>query len=865
MTEKGDEGARSSQNLVCPLCLEIYEDATILTCGHTFCRKCLRTYDASRQDVANVVCPVCRRTNELTDARVEGLPSNVSVNELVDDYHNEYGGENDILEFRPECTMCKLNERASYFCSECKTYMCDRCSTSHDQLSRFFEGHVVSSVDDSLSGNASIYDFTEKCLVHKLENKDLFCKECKVHICSKCVIVNHRNHEIINQSDFETQLKRKIEELTLRCNAKKTEIEKNIQDIEMRRKEVHCSIQRLQSDVSEAYNKKARQLEENERTLSNEIQSLQRGFDKDLDALKAKCRQRVKSMMCTESLVANDKLGQLEADSLTAHNSLCDELDGLLIATTDTTSAKDICETAGLESFFPADDGVIELGKVAKFFPNDPGKEKINDELLNLEKLSNDRPHGRNRANNDLHAKSEDANERQCDLKKVESGDLNDLGKATNTRTGPHDSGKVRNGGVLNIDKVANPYVHVVKELDVSSHSIEIATDTEDNVAVALNYRERGVDIINGDLEKARNNDSHDVGKEATEGRHDLEEVAHDDVHEPEEVENDCTNDPEDAADNNMYDLDQETNDGLHDHGKIYTACSYDHEEANDGVHDKGKVVREGLIDINNIANAYVHVLMEVDLPSHTYGIAKKGSDSVAVTLSDHVRVDIIDCIGSTETLSGLPSRSYFDIAIHCNGNMVISHDSRSEIDIHAADGQKLFSIPIQSGKYRFRLSVGPSNEIIVATGSNKVYIYDPSGKYLKCTVPTEKNLSRQALVTKSGVVVSSSCDLGLLSVLTVYDKDGRAGSSLTGNHDEYLYAAADDQDIIYVATVNKGMGKVSIALYELDHLNLIEKHRFEEIKLCIRDKRCYLVSLNPSMLVFACYEKLYFIGVKKQ
>ena len=279
---------------------------------------------------------------------------------------------------------------------------------------------------------------------------------------------------------------------------------------------------------------------------------------------------------------------------------------------------------------------------------------------------------------------------------------------------------------------------------------------------------------------------------------------------------------------------------------------------------------REGsscTFDINHLANAYVHVVMEVDLPSHTYGIAKKASDSVAVTLSDHGRVDIIDCIGSTKTLSGLSSRSYFDIAMHCNGNMVISHDSRSEIDIHAADGQKLFSIPVQSGNYRFRLrlSVGPSNEIIVANGSKMVFIYDydPSGKYLKCTVPTEKNPSRQAFVTRSGVVVSSSCDLGLLSVLTVYDRDGRAGNSLKGNHDEYLYAAADDQDIVYVATVNKGMGKVSIALYELDHLNLIEKHRFEEMKLCIRDKRCYLVSLNPSMLAFACYDKLYFIGVR--
>ena len=235
--------------------------------------------------------------------------------------------------------MCKEKKRASTFCRECKMYMCDTCSNSHEQLSRFFEGHVVTSVDDSLSGNANIYHTTEKCLVHR-ENKDLFCEKCKDHICSKCVIVDHRNHKIINQADFERRLKMEVEELTKRCKAKKIAIEKYIQDIEMRRTEVHTSIQKLQSDVSEAYKKKARQLKENERTLSNDIQLLQRGFDKDLNALKAKCRQRVKSMMCTESLVANDKLGQLEADSLKAHNSLCDELDGLLLATTDTTSAK---------------------------------------------------------------------------------------------------------------------------------------------------------------------------------------------------------------------------------------------------------------------------------------------------------------------------------------------------------------------------------------------------------------------------------------------------------------------------------------------------------------------------------------------
>ena len=58
-------------------------------------------------------------------------------------------------------------------------------------------------------------------------------------------------------------------------------------------------------------------------------------------------------------------------------------------------------------------------------------------------------------------------------------------------------------------------------------------------------------------------------------------------------------------------------------------------------------------------------------------------------------------------------------------------------------------------------LNVGPSNEIVVSNGRKEIYIYDPSGKVLKHTVPTAKNVSRQAFVTRSGVIVSSSCYLG--------------------------------------------------------------------------------------------------------
>ena len=650
MAEMREESPSSSQSLSCPLCLDIFEDATLLTCGHTFCRKCLKKYDASHQELVHMVCPLCREITEFSDRRVEGLPANVTVNGLVDDYHSTRGGENAFLEFRPKCTVCKRNEGAESFCSTCNTYMCEKCSISHEQLSLFFEGHLVTSVDDVLSGKVCLDHMTEKCLVHKHENKDLFCEECKLQICLKCVIVEHRDHKIKNQSDFEKQLQRKVYELTQRCGEKKTELEKNIQNIEIRRQEVHSAVQKLQSEVSEAYRKKASQLKENERILKEEIKSLQREFDKELDALKAQDRQKIKSITSTASLVTNDRLGRLETDSFAAHSLLCEELGGLLKENVDKTSAEGISQTARLKRFIPADDDVLDLGKVA-----------------------------------------------------------------------------------------------------------------------------------------------------------------------------------------------------------------------HDGPADHGKVANDDLLDLGEIAasNRCLRIVKDVDLPCSTIGIAKKSEDSVAVALFNCNCVDIINCIGIRVPLASLPSLSYRDIAFQGNGNMVTSRDSYTEIHTRDAHGSKLstFNIPRSSGYYPV-LNVGPSNEIVVSNGRKEIWIYDPSGTVLKHTVPTAKNVSSQAFVTRSGVIVSGSCELDSPSVLTVYDMDGRAGSSLIGNPGEYLYAAADDQDRIYVAAVNYDTDTVSITLYTLDGLNLIEKHRFEELKLCIEDDWCYLVSLSRNMLAFASHTKLYFIGV---
>eukprot|EP00057_Strongylocentrotus_purpuratus_P012789 XP_011667263.1 PREDICTED: transforming growth factor-beta receptor-associated protein 1 [Strongylocentrotus purpuratus] len=155
---------------------------------------------------------MCQRNlTKLSANRVDDFLTNVTVSGLVDDFHAKCGGMNAVLEMRPKCTACKFQRDAVSFCRTCNNYMCEKCLDCHQNLTVVFEGHEIVSMQDIINGKVSIGHLSEKCCIHKQENKDMFCEDCKVHVCFKCVIVGHQIHKIKNQADFEQELRLKEE------------------------------------------------------------------------------------------------------------------------------------------------------------------------------------------------------------------------------------------------------------------------------------------------------------------------------------------------------------------------------------------------------------------------------------------------------------------------------------------------------------------------------------------------------------------------------------------------------------------------------------------------------------------------------
>ncbi|XP_041477233.1 transcription intermediary factor 1-beta-like [Lytechinus variegatus] len=357
----------SLRNLTCPMCLGIFTEATILTsCGHTFCRNCLKTYDLSHQDRNYMICPLCQKNTNLSANRVDGLLANVTVNKFVDDYRAKNGGANaTTARIRPKCTSCKPKPHAVSFCRTCNDHLCDECRYCHEHLS-VFEGHDIVSMQDAI----------KKCSFHRLEKKDVFCEDCKIYICLKCLPDGHQYHKIQNRATFGEELQLEVDNLVKRCVTKEPELQKNIQNVAVQQNEVTIAMQRLLNDVNNAYRIKSRRLKEYHQILKTQIHTLEKSYGDALNGVKFNDLQKIEGIRSSIARIAQidkDTLGNLETEYLSVHKFMCKDLDYLLKEGNGCTSAEVIKNKAQRNKFKPSGKTRITLGSISGFTDTTPG------------------------------------------------------------------------------------------------------------------------------------------------------------------------------------------------------------------------------------------------------------------------------------------------------------------------------------------------------------------------------------------------------------------------------------------------------------------------------------------------------------
>ena len=163
----------------CPVCFEPYKDPRLLKCGHQFCQNCLKDI-ADHTPHGNIPCPVCREVTKPQNADVTTLPRS-TLHQYMQELIFRQPTEEALGKV---CTKCKT-EKPTKYCPECKedlSYLCDKCFTGHQKISRL-AGHKTVPFNPLLV-----------CPEHPHKMVECFCKTCNNVACEECVFETHLDH-----------------------------------------------------------------------------------------------------------------------------------------------------------------------------------------------------------------------------------------------------------------------------------------------------------------------------------------------------------------------------------------------------------------------------------------------------------------------------------------------------------------------------------------------------------------------------------------------------------------------------------------------------------------------------------------------
>ena len=131
--------------LTCPVCLDPYIQPRLLTCFHVYCEHCLdKMVSSYEESQLSVTCPKCRRSTPLPSNGVKGLQAAFHVHHLFDIKETLKKIEEPQ---KLACEKCSVTTRqATSFCRQCSEFICDFCTTAHQEW-KLFKGHDVVSLE----------------------------------------------------------------------------------------------------------------------------------------------------------------------------------------------------------------------------------------------------------------------------------------------------------------------------------------------------------------------------------------------------------------------------------------------------------------------------------------------------------------------------------------------------------------------------------------------------------------------------------------------------------------------------------------------------------------------------------------------
>lgn len=214
----------SNNLLSCPVCYHDFDRKVvelrprIIPCGHSFCESCLTKLGGA----GSMKCPIDRKQYRVLDSSdPSGWPVNYQLLDLIEVFRKvarssqsknasssltassssgdsssppvpaTNSARSSVVQASStsviSCSNCETE--ATLVCRVCKNYFCDSCDQQIHMMKAFASHNRVPKEDCVLY---------QQCEAHLDKDAELFCKSCKLVICTLCGLAGkHRGHDFI--------------------------------------------------------------------------------------------------------------------------------------------------------------------------------------------------------------------------------------------------------------------------------------------------------------------------------------------------------------------------------------------------------------------------------------------------------------------------------------------------------------------------------------------------------------------------------------------------------------------------------------------------------------------------------------------
>ena len=231
----------------CSVCMCTFTDPKQLPCLHSFCLHCLNGIQRTSGVRGKITCPECRRQFQISGSgNPSELPTNFRINSLLDVLAIKECSTANV-----KCGNCDKGSPQTSYCFQCCSFWCKKCILGHDIMRANNEHRTLALKDFQDQDIKAVLERPAFCQKKHHENKELelFCKDCKVAICSTCVMTLHEGHGKVPLQEATDERKTQINSMTRSLKDKVRKKQKEVEQFNQKSIAFQSKVTEVKSQV----------------------------------------------------------------------------------------------------------------------------------------------------------------------------------------------------------------------------------------------------------------------------------------------------------------------------------------------------------------------------------------------------------------------------------------------------------------------------------------------------------------------------------------------------------------------------------------------------------------------------------------